>query len=404
MNLAIKDIRHNLGRFVLTSVGIGMLLMIVMGMSGIYRGIIEDATLLIDNIGADVWIVQHNTRGPFAELSRVPQNLIHRALAIPGVVTARNFVQHTIQRQNKGKRLRMTVVGLDWPIDKGKWVPLMSGRILNQNHYEMIADKSLGLYLGEKIKIGKNIYTVAGITSNMISSGGDGIGFFTVQDAIDIQFDTSGEAIRLARISRSIRVEKSDLGLTQPGLIEFASQESSQVPALTNPQVSAVILKLGHGTANSQQVMNIIAGWKDVSAYTSEGERQLLLKGSVEKVRKQIGLFRILLTIISAIIMALILYTLTLDKLHSIALLKLIGASNWIVLKLILQQALILGISGYGIAYVLGQKIFPRFPRRVILSKDDLLQLAIIVLVISVVSSFLGIWKALQVNPNEALN
>lgn len=403
MNLAIKDIRHNLGRFVLTSVGIGMLLMVVMGMSGIYRGIIEDATLLIDTIGADIWIVQHNTRGPFAELSRVPQNLIHRALAVPGVITARNFVQHTIQRRNKGNRLRMTVVGLDWPIDKGKWVPLVSGRILNQNHYEMIADKSLGLHLGEKIKLGKNTYTVVGITSSMMSSGGDGIGFFTVRDAIEIQFDTSGEAVRLERISRSIRVEKSGLGLILPSLIEFASQESSQVPALASPKVSSVILKLGPG-ANLKQVVNIIAGWKDVSVYTSEGERQLLLKGSVEKVRKQIGLFRVLLTIISAIIMALILYTLTLDKLHSIALLKLIGASNWITLKLILHQALILGMLGYGIAYFLGQKIFPRFPRRVILSNGDLLQLAIIVLVISVVSSFLGIWKALQVNPNEALS
>ena len=403
MNLAIKDIRHNLGRFVLTSVGIGMLLMVVMGMSGIYRGIIEDATLLIDTIGADIWIVQHNTRGPFAELSRVPQNLIHRALAVPGVITARNFVQHTIQRQNKGKRLRMTVVGLDWPIDKGKWVPLVSGRILNQNHYEMIADKSLGLHLGEKIKLGKNTYAVVGITSSMISSGGDGIGFFTVRDAIEIQFDTSGEAVRLERISRSIRVEKSGLGLILPSLIEFASQESSQVPALASPNVSSVILKLSPG-ANLKQAMNIISGWEDVSVYTSEGERQLLLKGSVEKVRKQIGLFRVLLTIISAIIMALILYTLTLDKLHSIALLKLIGASNWITLKLILHQALILGMLGYGIAYFLGQKIFPRFPRRVILSNDDLLQLAIIVLVISVVSSFLGIWKALQVNPNEALS
>ena len=403
MNLAIKDIRHNLGRFVLTSVGIGMLLMTVMGMSGIYRGIIEDATLLIDTIGADIWIVQHNTRGPFAELSRVPQNLIHRALAVPGVITARNFVQHTIQRQNNGKRLRMTVVGLDWPIDKGKWVPLVSGRILNQNHYEMIADKSLGLLLGEKIKLGKNTYTVVGMTSSMMSSGGDGIGFFTVRDAIEIQFDTSGEAGRLERISRSIRVEKSGLGLKQPGLIEFASQESSQVPALASPNVSSVILKLGPGT-NLNQVVNIISGWEDVSVYTSESERQLLLKGSVEKVRKQIGLFRLLLTIISAIIMALILYTLTLDKLHSIALLKLIGASNWITLKLILHQALILGMLGYGIAYFLGQKIFPRFPRRVILSNEDLLQLAIIVLVISVVSSFLGIWKALQVNPNEALS
>ncbi len=50
MNLAIKDISYNIGRFVLTAVGIGMLLMVVMGMGGIYRGVVEDATLLIDRL------------------------------------------------------------------------------------------------------------------------------------------------------------------------------------------------------------------------------------------------------------------------------------------------------------------------------------------------------------------
>ena len=80
MNLAARDIRHNLGRFALTTFGVGMLLMVVMGMGGIYRGIVEDATLLIDKIGADLWIVQKHTRGPFAELSQVPSNLTQRAL------------------------------------------------------------------------------------------------------------------------------------------------------------------------------------------------------------------------------------------------------------------------------------------------------------------------------------
>ncbi len=403
MNLAVKDIKHNLGRFTLTALGIGMLLMVVMGMGGIYRGIIEDATLLIDKIGADIWIVQHNTRGPFAEISRIPQNIDYRTLAIPGVVSARKFVQHTIQRRYKNIRLRMTVVGLDWPVDKGQWLPLVAGRILNQNHYEMVTDKSLGMPLGAKIKLGKDTYTVVGITANMISSGGDGIGFFTVNDALSIQFDTPAEAIRLERASRGVRIGKSDQGLKQPGLIEYAYQESKRLPALDSPRVSAVMLSIAPG-ASPEQISRMIAGWKDVSVFTREDERQLLLKGSVEKVRKQIGLFRILLTIISAIIMALILYTLTLDKLHSIALLKLIGASNWIVLKLILQQAIVLGMLGYGIAYFLGQKIFPRFPRRVILSNDDLVQLALIVFAISMVSSFLGIWKAMKVAPNEALN
>jgi len=75
MNLAAQDIRHNAGRFALTAIGIGLLLMTVMGMSGIYRGMIEDALLVVDRRGADLWVVQRGTRGPFAEISRVPANL-----------------------------------------------------------------------------------------------------------------------------------------------------------------------------------------------------------------------------------------------------------------------------------------------------------------------------------------
>lgn len=123
MNLAWKDIQHNLGRFALTTLGIGMLLMIVMGMGGIYRGLIEDATLLIERIGADVWVVQRDTRGPFAEVSRVPKSLVYRTLAVPGVESAREFVFHTVQRQHNGKPLRMAVLGLSWPLDKGEWLP-----------------------------------------------------------------------------------------------------------------------------------------------------------------------------------------------------------------------------------------------------------------------------------------
>jgi putative ABC transport system permease protein len=50
---------------VITTIGIGMLLMVVMGMAGIYRGLLEDATFLIHKIGADLW----NRRSPVAECS-----------------------------------------------------------------------------------------------------------------------------------------------------------------------------------------------------------------------------------------------------------------------------------------------------------------------------------------------
>ncbi len=377
--------------------------MIVMGMGGIYRGIVEDATLLIDRIGADLWIVQRSTRGPFAEVSRVPPNLVHRALAIPGVQSSREFVYHTIQRERDGKPLRMAVLGLSWPTDKGEWVPLTAGRALGQAHFEMIADESLGLAVGEKIVLGKETYSVVGTTSSMISSGGDGLAFLTVSDAQAVQFDSPGEAVRLERGSREARGRQFELAIQQPIMLDNAWKPASQLPAIARPQMSAVMVTVSPGT-DVERVAAIISGWGDVSVFSKTGQRELLLKGSVEKIRRQIGLFRVLLTVIAAIIMALILYTLTLDKIHSIALLKLIGAPNTVILGLILQQALILGVIGFGIAYALGQRVFPMFPRRVILTESDLMQLAVIVLAISVGSSLLGIWKAMQVSPNEALS
>jgi putative ABC transport system permease protein len=379
-----------------------MLLMIVMGMAGIYRGLIEDATLLIERIGADLWVVQRDTRGPFAEISRVPKTLVYRVLAVPGVQSAREFVFHTIQREHNGKPLRMSVLGLSWPLDKGQWLPLVAGRPLAQNHYEMVADKTLGFPLHEGIKLGKETYTIVGITSGMVSTNGEGMAFLSVWDSQAVQFDTPGEAIRLERAARQRRSEASDLFLSQPVLTEQLSRPVAELPAVASPELSAVVVRVAPGV-DPAAVAATISTWADVSVFTKAGQEDLLLQGMVDKARRQLGMFRALLTIIAAIIMALILYTLTLDKLHSIALLKLIGAPNRVILGLILQQAIVLGGVGYGIAYIVGQKLFTYFPRRVVLTNDDLLQLAAIVLGISVLSSFLGIWKAMRVEPNEAL-
>jgi putative ABC transport system permease protein len=403
MNLAAKDIRHNFGRFALTAIGIGLLLMIVMGMGGIYRGLIREATLLLDHIGADLWVVQGSTRGPFAEISRVPANLEDRVRAVPGVAGARRFVSHTIQREHGGRPLRMVVQGLSWPEDRGDWIPLVAGRPLRQAHFEMIADRSLRLELGEKVKLGKDIYEVVGLTSGMVGSGGDGLGFFSVSDAESIQFDQPGEASRLERQSRRARAEAQDIGRVQPELLERAVGPASDLPALAPPQVSAVMLTIQPGMS-AAKVAETISTWPDVTVYSKQQQVDLLLSGMVDKARRQLGLFRVLLIIISTIIMALIIYTLTLDKIHDIAMLKLMGARNGVIVGLILQQALLIGALGYGLAYWLGTYAFPRFPRLVVIEQPDLLALAGIVLGISVLASLLGIGKAMRVEPNKVLS
>jgi len=223
-----------------------------------------------------------------------------------------------------------------------------------------------------------------------------------LDDAKAVQFDMSPESIRIERAARVNRLFVIELGHIQPQMSERAGGPNSGIPALGTSMISAVLVSVKPG-CNIEAVAKQINAWLDVSVYTKDGQKQLLLRGIVERARRQLGLFRTLLIIVSAIIMALILYTLTLDKLHDIAMLKLIGARNSVILGLIMQQALLLGGIGFCIAYLLGQWIFPYFPRRVILMRADLYSLAIIVLVISILASLLGIWRAMRADPGEVL-
>jgi putative ABC transport system permease protein len=257
--------------------------------------------------------------------------------------------------------------------------------------------------LGEKVRLGKDVYEVVGHTRGMVGTSGDGLTFFTVSDALAIQSDVPGEAVRLERAARRERLENIEIGRLQPLLLDRATGPSGSIPALSKPQVSAVLVALQPG-ADAAAVRATLGNWPDISVFSTQEQKDLLLSGMVDKAKRQLGLFRVLLIIISTIIIALIIYTLTLDKIRDIALLKLIGARNGVIGGLILQQSLLMGAFGYALAWIIGQFTFPHFPRLVVVEPSDLISLGFIVVIISTLASLLGIWKALRVEPNTVLS
>ena len=68
--------------------GLSLLLGIVLSMIGIFRGLEFDALALARAPGADLWVVESGTRGPFAEASRVPGDTREAVARIGGVVAA----------------------------------------------------------------------------------------------------------------------------------------------------------------------------------------------------------------------------------------------------------------------------------------------------------------------------
>ena len=85
MNLAYRDVRHNLFRFVLTCFGLSLLMAVVLSMVGIYNGLVVDALTIARASSVDLWVVEAETRGPFAEASRIPGSTREAIARLHGV-------------------------------------------------------------------------------------------------------------------------------------------------------------------------------------------------------------------------------------------------------------------------------------------------------------------------------
>ena len=88
ISLAGRDILHGWGKFVLTGVGLGLLIGVTLSMAGVYRGMIDDAQALLDNSGADLWVVQKDTLGPYAEPSSLNEDTERPAMACSASVSS----------------------------------------------------------------------------------------------------------------------------------------------------------------------------------------------------------------------------------------------------------------------------------------------------------------------------
>ncbi|HEY6220120.1 MAG TPA: ABC transporter permease, partial [Gemmatimonadaceae bacterium] len=384
MNLAVRDIRYNRGRFLLTGLGLGLLIGVVMAMFGIYRGFVVEATAIVKAADADLWVVQKDTRGPFAENSRVSEDLYRSIAAIPGVREAAPVSYQNAQLQRAGRMLRVYVVG-HRPGAPGGHGPLIAGRPIGQKRYEAVVDQSAGFAIGEVFELGRHRYTVVGLTRLAVSSTGDPALFLSLVDAQELQFKKSTDAIRndRERIEMSLR----SVAQVSPAVARLATAAAEELTENTHI-ANAIVVRLA-SDANEGTVARHIEAWKHQAVLTTAEQEQLLILIVIDKIKRQIGLFTTILLLVSTVIVALIIYTLTVDKTREIATLKLIGAPRRVVVKLIMQQSLALGAIGFTVGAILINSLYDKFPRRVVLFAADQLLLMGLVGVICVLASLL---------------
>ena len=85
ISLAGRDILHSLEKFIFTGIGLGLLIGVTLTMAGVLRGVVDDGKVLLDNSGADLWVVQKDTLGPYAEPSSLNDDTWRGIRTMPGV-------------------------------------------------------------------------------------------------------------------------------------------------------------------------------------------------------------------------------------------------------------------------------------------------------------------------------
>lgn len=397
ISLAGRDILHAWGKFVFTGVGLGLLIGVTLTMAGVYRGMVDDAQVLLDNSSADLWVVQKDTLGPYAEPSSLPDDTWRAVVNIPGVASATNVTYLTMQVAHAGSDTRALVTGIanTGPGSAGWPLTLLAGRQVSKNHYEAVADIASGFKLGEHIQIRRNTYLIVGLTRRMVSSSGDPMIFIPLQDAQQAQFLKSNDAIVQNR--RRIKQNPVFNNPRNPEVLDavLELQES-------NTQVNAVLVQL-NAQAEPKQVVQDIRRWLRLQVYDREQMEDILVGKLIATSARQILMFLVILALVSAAIVAFIIYTLTMGKIREIAVLKLIGTQNTTIVSMIIQQALALGVIGFVVGKISATVWAPFFPKYVLLITQDTVTGLTAVLCMCVLASFVAIYAALRVDPADAV-
>jgi len=272
---------------------------------------------------------------------------------------------------------------------------LVAGRQITRSHYEAVADVRTGFRLGDRIRIRRHDYSVVGLTRRMVSSGGDPMVFIPLKDAQEAQFLKDNDSILNERARTA-----ANPGLNRPGVPGLL--EAVQASQAGNRNVNAVLVQLKPGY-DPEQVAQPIRRWKHLQAFTRDQMEQILVSKLIATSARQIGMFLVILAIVSAAIVAFIIYTLTLGKIREIAVLKLIGTRNRTIAGMILQQALGLGLIGFVVGELAATSWVPIFPKYVLLEPGDAMRGLLAVMLICALASTLAIRAALKVDPAAAI-
>lgn len=365
--LAVRNLFHDKIRFAVTIIGVVFSVVLLAVQLGLFVGFASTTSNVIDHSGADLWITRQGV--PFIEVAApFSETKLFRARAIPGVARAEKYVVHFSEwKLPNGDRQNCEIIAFDPDSDLGgPWNIVEGSRDdLRQPNTVMIdrfyAERLGATKIGTTVEIARARAKVVGFT--------EGIRTFTTTPPV---FTSIRNTAGYTGIPRSMA--QFILVNVQPG---------------ANVEAVRVALKKDLG---------------GVEVWTRDGfagqNRQYWMFGTGAGIAVLAG--ALLGLLVGVVVVAQTIYAATMDHLREFGTLKAIGATNWFVYSIILQQAVLSAVIGYAIA--LGISLFiaakaGNTGANIILTPPTLAGLFVITVAMCMAAALISINKVTKLDP-----
>jgi putative ABC transport system permease protein len=327
-------------RFVIAVLVTALVFGMALIFDGVKRAMQNEVPRTVQMFGADTWVVARGVSGPFTTTAVVPADAARSLRAQAGVRRADPLVlSRGVARVDPEKDVNIVGYvpgGLGTP-------PVDSGRAVRRRG-EAVVDTTLGLSVGEHVRVGAARLRVVGVGDRLRYNFGAPTVFLHLADAQEMTFD--GQDLAMAVAVRGTP-EVSSLGLA----------------TLSNDAVTSDLKRI---TKAGVQTIDIIS---------------------------------VLLWIVAIGIIGSIVYLNALERTRDFAVLKATGAPNRVIVGGLALQSLFLSVVAavlaVGVAYAVGAGL--PFPAE--LETASFIQLFGVSIVVGILASLIGTRRALTTDP-----
>lgn len=316
--LAIRNLVHDRVRFLVTLVGVVFAVVLIAVEVGLFLGFATTTSSVIDHSGADLWIMAKGT-WDVDQTTAISERKLYQALAIPGVRQAKRLnVAFADFRRPEGGSQSVLVVGFDPHSGLGAPWNVVEGDVRDLNFPDTIMvdelyRQKLGItHLGQVVEIEGHRAQVVGFTR--------GIRSFTQSPYVFTSWRTSLHYL-------PIRADQASYVL---------------VTLAKNADPAAVKAALARNIANVD-VRTTAEFRRSTQHYWmfTTGAGLALIVAALMGIA------------VGVVVVSQTLYATTIDHLAEFGTLRAIGASNRYIHGVILRQAVISAVIGYGIGMLL---------------------------------------------------